>query len=70
MEAEVKSTKRFVPPRVGIFLKIAKICNFDLELYIGLVFNLFNVYFQQKLMFVYVTKALTLTVEQIEILKK
>ena len=44
MEAELKSTQQFVPPVVGISLKMAKICNFGLK---SVVFNHFNVYFQQ-----------------------
>ena len=31
MEAEFKSTQQFVPLLVGIFLKMAKICNFALK---------------------------------------
>ena len=43
MEAEFKSTQRFVPPLVGIFLQMAKI----FILPNSGVFNHFNVYFQQ-----------------------
>ena len=32
MEAEFKSTQRFVPPLVGIFLKMAKFGHFALKL--------------------------------------
>ena len=44
MKAGFKSTQRFVPPLVGIFLSMAKIVHF---VYKNVVFNHSNVYYQQ-----------------------
>ena len=48
MKAEFKSTQRFVPRLVGILLQMAKIGHFALK---SIVFNHFNVYFQQNFCF-------------------